>query len=148
MKRKPQPALLQKKRSRKQAAKYPTPSSQPPTMTSSLSALGADARNVGYYKPDVSLSPTPLRSHQVTLSRALHLLPVGMGSASQKNEASIFFPPAKIEGARGHNECRNATRITMDMDHKPARKSGGWNEEKSPSQESVPIRNFIRRLNI
>ena len=58
----------------------------------------------------------------------------------KKNEASIFFPPAKIEGARGHNECRNATRITMDMDHKPARKGGGWNEEKNPSQESVPIR--------
>ena len=67
---------------------------------------------------------------------------------AKKNEASIFFPPAKIEGARGHNECRNATRITMDMDHKPARKGGGWNEEKNPSQESVPIRNFIRRLNI
>ena len=48
----------------------------------------------------------------------------GWAAPAKKNEASIFFPPAKIKGARGHNECRNATRIIMDMDHKPARKSG------------------------
>ena len=33
----------------------------------------------------------------------------GWAAPAKKNEASIFFPPAKIEGARGHNECRNAT---------------------------------------
>ena len=48
----------------------------------------------------------------------------GWAAPAKKNEASIFFPPAKIEGARGHNECRNATRIIMDMDHKSARESG------------------------
>ena len=48
----------------------------------------------------------------------------GWAAPAKKNEASIFFPPPKIKGARGHNECWNATRIIMDMDHKPARKSG------------------------
>ena len=48
----------------------------------------------------------------------------GWAVPAKKNEASIFFPPAKMKGAHGHNECQNATRIIMDMDHKPARKSG------------------------
>ena len=57
MKGKPQSALLQKKRSRKQATQYPPPSSQPPTRIFSLAALETNARNVRYYKPDVSYPP-------------------------------------------------------------------------------------------
>ena len=45
---------------------------------------------------------------------------LGWAAPAKKNEASIFFPPAKIEGARGHNKYRNATRIITDMDHKSA----------------------------
>ena len=36
----------------------------------------------------------------------------------------------------------------MDTDRKPGRKGDSWNEKKKHSQETVPIRNFIRKLNV
>jgi len=65
MKKKPQPAVSQKKRSKKQtsAANYLPPPSQPPSRTSSLTALEVKARNSKYYKPDASLPP-PILSGQ------------------------------------------------------------------------------------
>ena len=70
MKRKPQPVVSQKKRSRKQPAashqstiNYPLPSSQPIQRASSLTALEMKARNAKYYKPDASLPP-PILSGQ------------------------------------------------------------------------------------
>ena len=71
MKRKPQPAVSQKKRSRKQPSAthssqtthFPPPSSQPPARSSSLTALEVKARNAKYYKPDASLPP-PILSGQ------------------------------------------------------------------------------------
>ena len=71
MKKKPQPAASQKKRSKKQtsathpsqATDYPPASSQPPSRTSSLTALEMKARNAKYYKSDASLPP-PILSGQ------------------------------------------------------------------------------------
>ena len=69
MKRKPQPVVSQKKRSRKPtpATHLSTPPPQPPTRTSSLTALEAKVRNAKYYKLDASLPPPilsgPTKSH-------------------------------------------------------------------------------------
>ncbi|KAF9648397.1 hypothetical protein BDM02DRAFT_3269516 [Thelephora ganbajun] len=64
MKKIPQPATSQKKRSKKQtSASYPSQATQAPNRTSSLTALEIRARNAKYYKPDASLPP-PILSGQ------------------------------------------------------------------------------------
>ncbi|KAF9783780.1 hypothetical protein BJ322DRAFT_1067089 [Thelephora terrestris] len=72
MKRKPPPAVSQKKRSRKQPSashqsqttNHPPQSSQPLARSSSLTALEIKARNAKYYKSDASLPPPPILSGQ------------------------------------------------------------------------------------